>query len=108
MAASHGIRHRIVVTQSGLAMLVGVVLAAAATAGGISGPSVGDVFAFGDVGSGRSCLGDAEGADVATRIDPTHLDGVQFVQVAAAHGSVLGFARHSLLVASDGRLFSCG
>jgi alpha-tubulin suppressor-like RCC1 family protein len=71
-------------------------------------PAGGDVFAFGSLASDRTCLGNALSASVPTLIDQTNVDGVSFVEVGAALGSLQGFARHSLLVASDGRLFSCG
>lgn len=87
------------------ALVIGVTLGGLAPAD--SGRA--QVFAFGTNVSGRACLGpNPDGTTVATTIDATAFGAASVVQVSASTGDLLGHGAHSLLLADDGRVFSCG
>lgn len=89
-------------------------LLAALSVGAIlgSGPAHaigGQVFSFGDNGSGRACFGPGiEGNPEATGIDDTNLGGHNIVQIEAGSGAFSGYGNYSLLLGDDGTVFAFG
>lgn len=93
----------------GAAGRLGLALAIAAGALGPAPAGAGTVFAFGSNSVGRACLGDEPVAFPApTPIDAASLAGASIVVASGADGDFLGSGDHSLLLAADGRVFSCG
>ncbi|MDJ0865187.1 MAG: hypothetical protein QNK03_03695 [Myxococcota bacterium] len=76
---------------------------------GSAEPLVGDVFGFGRNVSGKTCLGTDQGAaSIATAIDTSNLGTLGLLQVSASGGTLLGYGRHTHLLAEDGSAWACG
>ena len=95
--------------QRRLCGLLAVLSLGASLGSGSAHAMGGQVFAFGDNGSGRACFGTGiVGNPTATGIDEMNLGGRNIVQVEAAGGAFSGHGNYSLLLADDGTVFACG